>query len=173
LKCGIIYKRTGARAPSLFTQWAGVLIVSVLAFLAAKGDQRREDHQHRQPERRIIMALIKCPECGTEVSELADKCPKCACPVAKVRDGLKLVETVKKIKPSTLIFRIVACTILAIAAGKFAFDAWLAMKERWLIFDGMFFGLFIAIFVSAAYVGVINTWALLVKRKWQKGNDKT
>ena len=29
------------------------------------------------------MALIKCPECGTEVSSLADKCPKCAYPIKK------------------------------------------------------------------------------------------
>ncbi len=27
------------------------------------------------------MALIKCSECGTEVSDRADKCPKCGCPV--------------------------------------------------------------------------------------------
>lgn len=30
------------------------------------------------------MALIKCPECGTEVSSLADKCPKCAYPINKI-----------------------------------------------------------------------------------------
>ena len=28
------------------------------------------------------MALIKCPECGTEVSDLAESCPKCAYPIA-------------------------------------------------------------------------------------------
>ena len=27
------------------------------------------------------MALIKCPECGTEVSDKAEKCPKCAYPI--------------------------------------------------------------------------------------------
>jgi uncharacterized membrane protein YvbJ len=27
------------------------------------------------------MALIKCPECGTEVSDRADSCPKCAYPI--------------------------------------------------------------------------------------------
>ena len=27
------------------------------------------------------MALIKCPECGTEVSDKAEKCPKCAFPI--------------------------------------------------------------------------------------------
>lgn len=28
--------------------------------------------------------LIKCPECGTEVSDLAAQCPKCAYPIKKV-----------------------------------------------------------------------------------------
>ena len=28
------------------------------------------------------MALIKCPECGTEVSSSADNCPKCAYPIS-------------------------------------------------------------------------------------------
>jgi len=27
------------------------------------------------------MALIKCPECGTEISDKAEKCPKCAFPI--------------------------------------------------------------------------------------------
>ena len=34
-----------------------------------------------------IMALIKCPECGTEVSSLAEKCPKCAYPLYSVSLG--------------------------------------------------------------------------------------
>ena len=29
------------------------------------------------------MALIKCPECGTEVSDKAATCPRCAYPIAK------------------------------------------------------------------------------------------
>jgi len=28
------------------------------------------------------MALIKCPDCGTEVSDSAAACPKCACPIS-------------------------------------------------------------------------------------------
>jgi len=27
------------------------------------------------------MSLIKCPECGTEISDKADVCPKCAYPI--------------------------------------------------------------------------------------------
>jgi hypothetical protein len=28
------------------------------------------------------MALINCPECGTQVSSIAESCPKCAYPIA-------------------------------------------------------------------------------------------
>ena len=28
------------------------------------------------------MAIIKCPECGSEVSDKAEKCPKCAYPIS-------------------------------------------------------------------------------------------
>ena len=28
------------------------------------------------------MALINCPECGTQVSSMAESCPKCAFPIA-------------------------------------------------------------------------------------------
>ena len=27
------------------------------------------------------MALIKCPECGRQVSEYAENCPNCGCPM--------------------------------------------------------------------------------------------
>ena len=30
------------------------------------------------------MALIKCPECGHDVSTLADRCPNCGAPVASM-----------------------------------------------------------------------------------------
>jgi len=29
------------------------------------------------------MALIKCPECGKEISDLATQCPHCGCPSNK------------------------------------------------------------------------------------------
>lgn len=33
--------------------------------------------------RRIIMALIKCPECGREVSDRASNCPDCGFPISQ------------------------------------------------------------------------------------------
>lgn len=32
------------------------------------------------------MALIKCPECGHEISEFADKCISCGCPMSKIKE---------------------------------------------------------------------------------------
>ena len=32
------------------------------------------------------MALIKCPDCGKEVSSLAESCPNCSYPLAKMRE---------------------------------------------------------------------------------------
>lgn len=34
------------------------------------------------------MSLIKCPECGTEVSDRANVCPKCAYPFKEMRQNL-------------------------------------------------------------------------------------
>jgi len=47
------------------------------------------------------MALIKCPDCGTEVSDKAEKCPKCHCPIANTgkEEKPQVVElTSKKLK---------------------------------------------------------------------------
>lgn len=43
----------------------------------------------------IIMALIKCIECGTEVSDLAEKCPKCAYPISSKKEEVK-VQTIEQ-----------------------------------------------------------------------------
>ncbi len=39
------------------------------------------------------MALIKCPECGTEVSDKAIQCPRCAYPIANLKtEGIVYVK---------------------------------------------------------------------------------
>jgi uncharacterized membrane protein YvbJ len=40
------------------------------------------------------MALIKCPECGTEVSDRAATCVKCGCPISKPADSPTLSSSV-------------------------------------------------------------------------------
>ena len=46
------------------------------------------------------MALIKCPECGTEVSDKAEKCPKCAFPI-KIESNSSQVKN--DIKPEVIV----------------------------------------------------------------------
>ena len=36
------------------------------------------------------MALILCPECGTEVSDKAEKCPKCSYPINKPQNPTQI-----------------------------------------------------------------------------------
>lgn len=51
------------------------------------------------------MALTKCPECDTQVSDKADKCPNCAYPIAtQASSKVQTIEqTGKKFKLQTLI----------------------------------------------------------------------
>ena len=39
------------------------------------------------------MALIKCPECGHEISEFADKCISCGCPMSKIKELMSSTHT--------------------------------------------------------------------------------
>jgi hypothetical protein len=59
------------------------------------------------------MALIKCPECQTAVSDLADKCPKCGLPFPSY-DGLRirriLIFTFVIVYSITLIFNLIFST---------------------------------------------------------------
>lgn len=47
------------------------------------------------------MALIKCPECGTEVSEFALACPKCAYPIKDKVDEIKASQSEEEKKEET------------------------------------------------------------------------
>jgi uncharacterized membrane protein YvbJ len=52
------------------------------------------------------MALIKCGDCGTEVSDKARQCPKCACPISTKGSEEKtqvIEQTSKRLKMQLLI----------------------------------------------------------------------
>ncbi|MDD6485266.1 MAG: zinc ribbon domain-containing protein [Clostridiales bacterium] len=36
------------------------------------------------------MALIKCPECGKQISDKANACPQCGCPIANRPTSIKI-----------------------------------------------------------------------------------
>lgn len=46
------------------------------------------------------MALIKCPDCHTAVSDKADKCPNCHCPIAIAKPN-NVIEKVKVVEKNT------------------------------------------------------------------------
>ena len=62
------------------------------------------------------MALIKCPECNTEVSDQADACPKCAYPISggRHRPVQTVEQTGKKFKLQLLISVLMIATALVI-----------------------------------------------------------
>lgn len=43
------------------------------------------------------MALIKCPECGKEISDKATSCPNCGCPSTDIEDAEKINDTTQGI----------------------------------------------------------------------------
>lgn len=45
------------------------------------------------------MALIKCPQCGHDISDKAAKCPKCGC---AIRKGASVEQPCAEIKPNTI-----------------------------------------------------------------------
>ena len=60
------------------------------------------------------MALINCPECGTQVSNKADKCPQCAYPLKSepsVKSEGCFLQTMNL--GCTLVFALIAAIIIA------------------------------------------------------------
>lgn len=55
------------------------------------------------------MALIKCSECGTDVSEKAQVCPKCGCPIEITK---KIISEVQKTKNKKLFTTIIISIVL-------------------------------------------------------------
>ena len=62
------------------------------------------------------MALIKCPDCGREVSDRADKCPSCAFPLNQAY-----------IRASSLIGIGIGGIISAVAIGYVAGSFWVGL----------------------------------------------
>lgn len=84
------------------------------------------------------MALIKCPECGAEVSDKAEKCPHCSYPIAQESEAEKIqtIEmTSKKLKSQILVssFVIIFGVILLIAGNILIAFILLPIGLIWLI----------------------------------------
>lgn len=63
----------------------------------------------------LIMALIKCPECGKEISDKTKKCPECGYPIKKLnkKSGTKRKIIISLIIVIGIIF-IISITVIII-----------------------------------------------------------
>lgn len=59
------------------------------------------------------MTMIKCPECGTEVSDKAEKCLKCAYPIAgqTVAEKVQTIQQTSKGLKKQILFAILVIAI--------------------------------------------------------------
>lgn len=74
----------------------------------------------RENEGGVDMALIKCPECGKEISDVAESCPNCGYPIKGQQqigdsDGLGKGQETKKLK--TVLFIVVGIILVVIVYG--------------------------------------------------------
>lgn len=63
------------------------------------------------------MALIICPECGNEVSDMAPSCPKCGCPILvntvdEMASNVEITPGKKKKTPSYIVYQLMCMTII-------------------------------------------------------------
>lgn len=98
------------------------------------------------------MAIIKCPECGAEVSDKAEKCPKCAYPIIVVNSEEK-IQTVQLTRKKYKLLQLSSCLVLFISWFIIAFS--LLSKSV----AGVIFG-FLLLFFSFiwALIVVIKVW---------------
>ena len=65
----------------------------------------------------IIMALIKCKECGHEVSDKASACPNCGCPIDSVETYQEQIDEEPRRKNKTLILALVVALLCLVGGG--------------------------------------------------------
>lgn len=65
------------------------------------------------------MALIKCSECGADVSEKASMCPKCGCPLDITKQVISDTKKNKKNKKIIFVAAIIVVIIAVISIGVF------------------------------------------------------
>jgi hypothetical protein len=96
------------------------------------------------------MALIKCPECSTEVSDKAAACPKCAHPLATVAPPVVGQVTIEKTSKNLKLHYLAALFTMVVGCSM-VFGAEVQSTKNWGAF--------------AWLVGVV--WMVVTKaRRW-------
>ena len=95
------------------------------------------------------MALIKCPECGKEISDQAASCPNCGCPIKKINgdsgednSGKKIEISIKKLdvklnkKIKSILGGVIVCLVILIGVIVYTkTNITLSDEERAVIFS--------------------------------------
>jgi hypothetical protein len=113
------------------------------------------------------MALIKCPECGSEVSSIAVSCPKCAYPIASasVKDKTVLIEqTSKHIKRQKAI---VAGMIFGGLGVNIIFVNCLASSQTSTQY--VFYGIASSLGLLVLIIGIISGIVIKINSWWHHG----
>lgn len=89
----------------------------------------------RENEGGVDMALIKCPECGKEISDAAESCPNCGYPIKGQQqigdsDGLGKGQETKKLK--TVLFIVVGIILVVIVYGNYILTVDAVRRCDWL-----------------------------------------
>jgi hypothetical protein len=61
---------------------------------------------------RVIMVLISCEECGTEISDKAPSCPKCGIPMSKESSQQSTIKNIDLKNEQKFNLRILICVML-------------------------------------------------------------
>jgi uncharacterized paraquat-inducible protein A len=98
------------------------------------------------------MALINCPDCGTQVSENAVSCPKCASPIAGKQSKTLTEQSAKKYK----LIRLAGIVVLlaSVAIGIIGADEYGAAEG----FNTIAAGIGLAVGIILLIVGNALTW---------------
>jgi hypothetical protein len=113
------------------------------------------------------MALIKCPECGNEVSSVAASCPKCAYPIASapIKDKTVLIEqTSKHIKRQKAI---VAGMIFGGLGVNIIFVNCLASSQTSTQY--VFYGIASSLGLLVLIIGIISGIVIKINSWWHHG----
>lgn len=66
------------------------------------------------------MALIKCPECGKQISDRAASCPNCGCPIGNAPTSIKVRALSDDRKVKRMVFKIGGRTVEEVPIGSVA-----------------------------------------------------
>lgn len=73
------------------------------------------------PGKEARMALIKCLECGREVSDNATTCPSCAYPLAQKRHGRQLVVVIERTSKQWKGLKLIGVSLIILGLIAFCF----------------------------------------------------